>query len=173
MIYGAIDIGNASWYTDLNTVFLGVGDVLGKYNWLITDSEVNSNHSIYEQLNTKPYYIKKNDEWVKLPSPEYAFLPGEDLMKLLGNGFCQWIWGVLSGFEKTIPLDRILSHPLPYADGYRGFWENPPTIQHPLADVEIVPWDGTLVLVISKNKEIVDRFRAAFPHSKDLSDYNR
>lgn len=173
MIYGAIDKGSASWYTDLNTVFLGIGDVLSKYNWLITDSEVNSNNAIYEQFNTKPYYIKKNGECVKIPCPEYAFLTGEELMNLLGNGFCQWIWGVLSGFEKTIQLDQILSHPLPYADGYCGFWQNPITIQHPLAEVEIVPWDSTLVLVISKNKGIVDQFRAAFPHSDDLTDYNR
>lgn len=50
----------------------------------------------------------------------------------------QWIWGVLSGFEKHIELDDVLRSELPYADGYAGFWKNPVTIQHPLADVEIV-----------------------------------
>ncbi len=173
MVYGAIDQESAKWYTDLGKVFGGIGDTICKYNWLITDSEVYSQDSKFEKFNTKPYYIKKEDAFVRIPCREYVFLPGEELQEIIHAEHAQWIWGVLSGIEKNVPLDQILSHPLPYADGYKGFWEKPLTIQHPLAEVEIVPWDSSLVLVLSKHKEIVDQFKAAFPKSEDLTDYLR
>ena len=84
----------------------------------------------------------------------------------------QWIWAVLSRFEKDIPLSEVLKYLLPYADGYSGFWKNPVSIQNPLASVEIVPWDSSLTLVISKHKEIVNDYMAAFQYSKDLVQYN-
>lgn len=172
MVYGAIDQKSSKWYTDLAKVLDGIGDTISKYNWLITDSEVYSQDSEYDKYDTKPYYIKKGNEYVRIPCPEYAFLSGEELKDIVNKGHAQWIWAVLSGFEKDIALEQILSQPLPYADGYKGFWKNPLTMQHPLAEVEIVPWDSSLVLVISKHKEIVDQFRAAFPDSEDLTDYN-
>lgn len=49
----------------------------------------------------------------------------------------QWIWAALSGYEKDSPLSSVLQYPLPYADGYIRFWNNPLSIQHPLAAVEI------------------------------------
>lgn len=172
MVYGAIDQKSAKWYTDLAKVFGGIGDTICKYNWLITDSEIYSQNPKLKKYNTKPYYIKKGDKIVRIPCPEYVFLHGEELKEIVNAEHTQWSWAVVSGFEKDVALDQILSYPLPYADGYKGFWENPLTMQHPLAEVEIVPWDSTLVLVLSKNKEIVDQFRAAFPNSEDLADYN-
>ena len=173
MVYGAIDKKSAKWYTDLGKVFDGIGDSICKYNWLITDSEVYSENPKFEKYNTKPYYVPKGDTFVRIPCPEYVFLTGEELKEIVHAEHAQWIWAVMSGFEKDVTLDQILSYPLPYADGYKGFWENPLTIQHPLAEVEIVPWDSSLVLVLSKQKEIVDRFKAAFPKSEDLADYNK
>ena len=84
----------------------------------------------------------------------------------------QWIWAVLSGFEKDIPLEKVLEYPYPEADGYPGFWHNPISMQHPLATIEIVPWDSGLTLFFSKEKELVDKFRAGYPQSEDLSVYN-
>ena len=61
---------------------------------------------------------------------------------------------------------------MPYADGYEGFWGNPLSLQHPLASIEIVAWDSSLSLVISKNKQIIDNVRLVFPLSEDLEVYN-
>ena len=92
----------------------------------------------------------------------------------------QWIWGVLSGFPKTIPFSAIKSSfPLyndydkyPFADGYAGFWKNPLTVQHPLAVAEIVPWDGMFTLVISDDSLLIEKLDIQFPYSTDLKVYN-
>jgi len=77
----------------------------------------------------------------------------------------------LSGFEKNIDLEEVLKFPLPDAQEYEGFWKNPVSIQHPLASIEIVPWDSTLTLVISKENKIVSDFKKHYPLSEDLASY--
>lgn len=79
---------------------------------------------------------------------------------------------MLSGFEKNVTLHEVLRYDLPYANDYDGFWNNPVSIQHPMASVEIVPWDSSLTLVISKDDELVEDFMKAFPLSEDLETYN-
>ena len=83
-----------------------------------------------------------------------------------------WYWGVLSGFKKEVPLRQVISYGLPYADGYTGFWKNPISIQHPMADIEIVAWDSALTLLISRDEAIAQAFRNAYPRSEDLETYN-
>lgn len=85
----------------------------------------------------------------------------------------QWIWGVLSGFEKCYAKEEILRYDLPYADGYRGFWKTELSIQHPLASIELIAWDGCLTFFLSKQEKLVKMFRTAFPLSDDLKEYNK
>ena len=171
MVYGVIDKDSCRYYTYLKTVFDAIENKQLDYNWLITDSEIVAHSDKLDALNTNVHWHYKNGKPVAVPAPDYYFLSGEDLTSIVTEDDSQWIWGVLSGFVKSIPLDEILKYPFPESDG-EGFWKNPPSIQHPLASVEIVPWDSSLVLVLSKDKEIVDSFRAAFPQSKELSEYN-
>lgn len=77
------------------------------------------------------------------------------------------------GFEKHITLEEVKRYDLPYADGYRGFWEENISIQHPLATVELVAWDSGCTLFISKDDEMVNKFRREFPLSVDLEMYNK
>lgn len=79
----------------------------------------------------------------------------------------------LSGFDKNISLSEVLLYPQPYADGYKGFWRNPLSIQHPLANLEIVAWDSSSILCFSRNEDIVKDFLNFFPLSKDLAIYNQ
>jgi hypothetical protein len=44
-------------------------------------------------------------------------------------------------------------------------------MQHPLSKLEIVPWDSSLTLIFSENKEIIDDFKNYYPHSQDLEEY--
>ena len=37
--------------------------------------------------------------------------------------------GVFSAFPKEIRLEEVLKYDYPYADGYKGFWENPIALQ--------------------------------------------
>lgn len=81
--------------------------------------------------------------------------------------------GSFSGFNKNILKEDVLKYDLPYADDYGEFWKNPLSIQHPLAEIEIVAWDSTLTLLISKDDEIVDIFMKNKPYAKDLEKYNK
>ena len=156
MVYGAIDSKSKKTYTYLKEIFAAINNKQTEYNWLITNAEILTHSEELNVFNTE----------------EYCFLSGEKLTKIVTQDDSQWIWGVLSGFDKRIPLEEILKYPFPEADGYTGFWKNPLSIQHELASIEIVPFDSSFVLVFSKSKEIVDDFRKAFPKSQDLSEYN-
>ncbi len=156
MIYGAIEEKSEKFYTHLKKVFDSIENKQTEYNWLIADYECYPTNPKVEAVFNK----------------EYCWLSGQELTDIVNTEDFQWIWGVLSGFDKSIPLSEILRYDLPYADGYGGFWKLPLTMQHPLAEIEIVPWDGSLTLILSRNKDIVDDFRKYFPQSEKLEDYN-
>lgn len=156
MVYGAIIEKGEPYYTDLRKVFDAIGNAQTQYNWLITDCEC---------------YPQSSDTNALL-AQKYCWLSGQALTSIVDREDFQWIWAVLSGFRQDILLEEVLKHPLPRADGYRGFWKNPLSIQHPLAEVELVPWDSSLTLIYSQRKEIVDSFRNYFPLSEDMTSYN-
>ena len=155
MIYGAINEKGKAYYTNLKKVFDSIGNRQTEYNWLITDCVC----------------YPDNPKTDAMLSKQYCWISGEDLTSLVHTENFQWIWAVLCGFDKTIDLSEILEYSLPYADGYEGFWKMPLTMQHPLAKIEIVPWDGSLTLIFSRNKDIIDDFMQYHPQSKNLEDY--
>ncbi len=155
MIYSAIDHGGAYFYTDMKRVFDAIGDRQRNYNWLITGCEC----------------YPANPETEAMLRQNYCWLDGEALTDVVEKERFQWVWAVLSGFEKTVSPADVLKYDLPYADGYEGFWKTPLTLQHPLAKVEIVPWDSSLTLILSEDEEIVRDFRRNCPSSEDLAEY--
>lgn len=143
------------FYTDMKMVFDSIKNEQLKYNWLITDLELS------EDI---PTLTDKNP----------CFISGEELTKIINKAEdIQWIGGVLSAFPKDILVDEILKYPLPYADEYKGFWQNPISLQHPLAVIEIVSFDSSLTLLISKDDKIIDDFKKSYPLSEDLKEYNK
>ena len=155
MVYGVIDEKGEKYYTHLKKVFDAIGNKQLDYNWLITDCEC----------------YPSDPEINELFSEEYCWISGEKLTDIVTTDDFQWIWAVLSAFEKSVSLDEVLKYELPYADGYKGFWEKPLTMQHPLAKIEIVPWDSSLTLVFSDNREIVDSFKSYYQGSENLENY--
>lgn len=153
MVYGAINEKGEQWYTQMSKVFDAIKHKQIDYNWLITD------------VDCIPQEIAYN-------GTGYCWLTGEELHQIVQEDDSQWVWAVLSGFDKSVTLSEVLKYPLPYADGYKGFWQNPISIQHPLATIEIVPWDSSLTLLLSKQKDIVEGFLHFFPLSQELSSYN-
>ena len=149
------------FYTYLKAVFSSIKNTQINYNWLITDYVCYPQTDSFSKLFSNIMYYDR-----------YCWLSGEELTAMVEEEDFQWIWAVFSGFDKSVPLEKILKYELPYADGYAGFWKNPVTIQHPLADIEIVPWDSSLTLVISKDCNVVSDFRRAFPLSEDLAEHN-
>lgn len=130
---------------------------LDKYNCLITNIEC---YPLDEEISG-------------ILHGEYCWLEGKELLRLLEKEDFQWIWGVFSIFPKDVALEEVLGYDYPYADGYKGFWENPIKVQHPLAISEIVAWDGSIILIISKNSEMVNTFMKRSVSAKDLEEYNR
>ena len=155
-VYGAILEKGESWYTYMGKIFRAIGDAQKNYNWLISDADC----------------FPMTPEFSDLLARESCWLTGEALTAMVEREDFQWIWGVLSGFPKEVSLEQVLEHPLPYADGYAGFWKNPLTLQHPLAEVELVPWDSSATLVLSTRKELVEDYRRFSPLSEDLAQYN-
>lgn len=153
---GVILNNGEKFYTDLKNVFKAINNLQLNYNWLLTNCEC------YPQ----------NKKYAEILSKKFCWLSGEELTEMVNNENFQWIWVVLSGFTKDIIFDDVDKHKLPVADGNERFWQNPVIIQHPLASVEIVSWDGCLTLLISNEAKIVDLFRSNFKLSKDLEIYN-
>lgn len=156
MVYGAINEHGEDYFTYLPKLFGAIGNAQLNYNWLITDCFCNISSPVEDDVNRHGY----------------CWISGEDLTALVQNKDIQWIFAVLSGFEKDIPPEEVLKYPLPYADGYPGFLHNPISIQHPLAVVEIVPWDAALTLFLSVDPALTAKFRSGYPHSEDLETYN-
>jgi hypothetical protein len=142
-----------NYYTHMGKIFLGIENEHLKYNWLITDCVCYpQDEKLYEM------FLK-----------DYVWISGERLTEIILKEDFQFIWGVFSGFSKDVNLEEILNYDLPLADGYAGFWEDNVGIQHPLVDIEIVAWDSTLTLFISKNDKLTDLFMKSFPLAEDLS----
>lgn len=80
--------------------------------------------------------------------------------------------GVFFAFSKEIKLEEVLKYDYSYADGYKGFWKNPIGLQHPLAVSEVVAWDGSLILVISKKDEVINALIQDSVMVQDLEKYN-
>lgn len=113
-------------YSYFSGVFSVIFPAVVERNWLITGYE-----NYPEAL--EPYGGKLGRE-------AFFWVPGERLEEIVRQQDYPWYWGVLSGFKREVPLHQVLSYGLPYADGYTGFWKNPISIQHPMADIEIVAW---------------------------------
>lgn len=154
MVYGAINEKGEPWYTQMGKVFEAIHNKQNDYNWLITD------------IDCVPQKIEAQY------NGDYCWLTGEELTKLVAEDDWQWVWAVLSGFDKSIDVSEVLNYPHPCANGYEGFWINPISIQHPLAAIEIVAWDSSLTLLFSKQEKLVKDFLAFFPFSQDLASYN-
>lgn len=156
MVHGAILEKGNRYYTHLHEILLAIEPAQNHYNWLITNCEC------------FPKSPKIDEQFSK----EYAFLSGEALSRLVEEDDFQWVWAVFSAFEKSLTLDKILKQPLPYADGNPNFWMNPLTIQHPLAQIEIVAFDSTLTLFLANDPVLTNRFLTSFPDSEDLQEQN-
>ncbi len=143
-------------FTLLKNIFDSINNIQKEYNWLV------SGYECYPQ----------NIEYSKKLSGEYCWMTGDELTNVCKNEDCQWIWGVFSGFHKSVNKEDVLKNKLSQADGYTGFWQNPISIQHPLAEIEIVAWDSSLTIIISKDDNIIEEFRKKNLLAEDLEKYN-
>ncbi len=142
----------------MRTVFRALGDRQRQFDWLLTDYD----------LNTYPPELPYTDG--HRPARWFS---GDQLTALVAANDIQFMWGVFSGFRPGIVVDAAEPELYPYADGNAALWSAEVTIQHPLADVEIVCWDSSCTMLLSRDDDLAYRFRAFFPEAVDLNDYNR
>lgn len=157
MTYAIVDIKNHKYYTYMSRVFNAIDNAQLQYNWLITDCVC----------------YPKDKEIEKLFYQEYCWLTGDELSAVIKQEDFQWIWGCLCGFSKDITMEAVLKYPLPSAEDYNGYYQNPVSLQHPLSTLEIVSCDSSWTIVISKNKAIIDSYLKSFPKCEDLSSFNQ
>ncbi len=162
MINGAIlsKSPDKTHYTYLNKIFQAMNSFQTSYNWLITDCVAYPKNTACADCIAQAVH----GGWV--------WLSGEELTMLVKTEDFQWIWAVLSGFDKQIPQKEVLSYPLPQAVDYEGFWKEDLSIQHPLAAVELAAYNSSAVLLLSRESTPIQSFRQAFTHSRDLKEYN-
>ena len=145
MVYGAINTKGEKYYTYMKKLFEAIGNRQTEFNWLITDCICYPDDPKTDAMLSK----------------DYCWISSDELTEIVGQEDFQWIWAVLSGFDKSVTLE----------EDYNGFWIKPISMQHPLARIEIVPWDSTMIMIFSDDKNIIDSFRAAYPFSVDFETY--
>lgn len=150
---GAISIGGQDYYTYIDRVFDAIDQAQLDYNWLISNYECN---------------IYPDDRISVEHESDYVWLTGEEITEIVSKNHIQFWDGVLSGFNKNVRLPVILKYNLPKA----GFSKDKIAIQHPFAEIEIIPFDSSLVALISNDDALVDKFIKAFPKSLEFETYN-
>ncbi|MDQ0227696.1 hypothetical protein [Metabacillus niabensis] len=160
----------------MNTVlddFLELKEILNsfngleqKYNWLLTDLDWTYPENYLDYFED---YREFEDSNARINN---YLITGDKLMQLANNKEVYFIWGVLSAFEKNETMDLNEIKVEPYADGNPNFWVDNPKIQHPKAVVELVFWDSSLILLLSKDDTFSINFRNTFQGWKDLNSYN-
>ena len=149
------------YHTDLGVVFRALGGAQRDFDWVLTDLEV------IGELG--PALAPLAD----LERQGALCLTGDALTAAVEEGEpLQFAWGVLSGFAPGgAPAAEALD-PYPYADGNPALWQPGVTLQHPAARLEIVCWDSSATLLLSREPELARRFREYFPEAVDLEAYN-
>ncbi|WP_297519991.1 hypothetical protein [uncultured Clostridium sp.] len=139
--------------TQMGEVFQAIDNMQLEYNFLITNYE---GYSMDEEIENK---LSRN----------YSWMSGKELTELIKKGEdFQWIWGVLIAFSKEIALESVLSYDLPSLDGNPKIWGVEPIIQNPLGEFEIIAFDSSLTMIVSKNKKIIELFKKNCPLAKEL-----
>ena len=151
------------FFTDIRLVLEAFAGRQNEFNWLITDLE----YANLDGAEMPPEFILRTGfEPLQFRGP--IWLSGKRLSEAIEGRRIQFVWAVLSGFHPNVEIDPTNLEVHPFADGNPGFWKPIVAIQHPRAMVEIVCWDNTLTLLLSKDDDLTRRFREFFPESLDL-----
>ena len=91
MVYGAINRKGEKYYTYLKKLFDAINNKQLEYNWLITDC------TCYPENPKTDAMLRK----------DYCWLTGEELTDLVAQEDFQWVWGILSAFDKSVELRQF------------------------------------------------------------------
>lgn len=148
-----ISCDDEKFYTYMLKVLNSIGGKSLNYNWLISDIVS---------------YPQDNGELDKLIlENQYLFIDNSKLIEILEKRDFQWIWAVFSAIPKQYSIDEVLKYSIPFAENNTLIYQdNNQMIQHPLADIEIVAEDSSSVFIVSKDEDIIEKFKKSYPKSK-------
>ena len=150
-------------FVSIQEVATALRSQVSDYDWLVTDLDaVLSNET-----------LKYFEEVQELEEGTAYWIKGERLLELAYQANLYIIWGVFTAFErrKYITLNELTVYP--FADGNSDLWIESPHIQYPDAVCELIFWDSTFVLLLSRIEDVSICFRQAFPDWRSLEEYNR
>lgn len=139
-------------HTNLRDVFLPIREDVIKYNWLISDYEVYDSE-----------IFNGNIRW----------FTGEELLNITDNNDIQFIWGVISAFDKSFKMDLNNISTIPVSYGHKTLWSDTPRIQHPDSCIEIVCIDSSSTILLSNDKVITSKYKIHYTDAKNLDEQNR
>lgn len=146
------------FHTDLRRLFEALNGRQREFDWLLTDLE----------LNVYPPGISYQST-----QEGAVWLDGTALSAIVEENDVQFIWGVLSGFPRGVRPDLSHLEPHPFACGNVELWAPDVQLQQPLAAVEIVCWDSSATILLSRDDDLSQRFREHFTDAVDLDEHNR
>lgn len=149
-----LEESSRGYMMNLCDILIAFDNKQNDYNWLISSYECND-------------YPSEKIPWGR----ESTWISGADLTDIVNKYEIQFIWGVFSAFSKDVKYSDVMKYPLPYADGNGELWNEDVTLQHPLAEMEIVAWDSTLAILMTEQKKILDNFKRIYPSCVDIQTY--
>jgi hypothetical protein len=143
-------------HTDIKLIFDALEGRQREFNWLITE------HECYCWTSDKDIF-----------NEGIVFLSGDELTDIVTHNSIQFVWGILSAFDKSTDIDINNMSLIPTFDGewkYEG--ENVHT-QHPLAIAEIVCVDSSYTIFLSKDEDLSNKFLRHYSDAQDLHQWNK
>ena len=142
------------FHTDVALIFRALQGRQKEFNWLIADVECNIYPPEFpDDLENKP-----------------SWFTGEQITEIVEKQDIQFIWAVLLGFRPEVKIDISNLEVVPCAKEHPTLWQEHPVIQHPQATVEIVCYDSSYTILLSKDNDLSQKFRSFFPEAKDLDE---
>jgi len=134
-------------YTHMRKLIETIGGENLKYHWLISDIEA---YPTDKTINDK---IEN----------EYLLLSNNELLDILKQEDFQWINATFSAIPKKEKTKDILQYSLPTVDKATLHYKETPTIQHPLAEIEIDCVDSSFFAITVKNEKQMKNLNKVFP----------
>jgi hypothetical protein len=100
-------------------------------------------------------------------------LSGDELTDIVTKNKIQWVWGILSAFDKSIDIDITNLSVIPTFDGEWKYGGEDVHTQHPLAIAEIVCVDSSYTIFLSKDDDLSNKLHKHYSDAQDLHQWNR
>ncbi len=144
------DSSQVPWHTDIKLIFDALEGRQREFNWLITG------HETYPDIFNEGVIL----------------ISGDELTDIVTNNKIQFVWGILSAFDKSIDADISNLSVIPTFDEEWKYGGENVRTQHPLAIAEIVCVDSSYTIFLSKDEDLSNRFLRHYPDAQDLHRWN-